>query len=52
MMPLWIIAPLPFGLALGAIFDVTDWELWALFLTACWWRSMGPKLNTSKEAGK
>ena len=41
----WIIAGiavLPFSLLVGFLFNVEDWELWALIITAMWWRFIGP----------
>lgn len=49
----WLISGLaivPIVVLLTVLFDIIDWELWALFVSALWWRILGPLANEVTES--
>ena len=40
---LWAgVATLPVALLTGYLYEVNQWEFWAIFAAASWWRFVGP----------
>jgi hypothetical protein len=44
----WIyaaIAVVPFGLLVGQLYDINQWQGWALIVAGFWWREVGASLD-------